>query len=121
MEDEDSIIRYDYRDSIYTGYSDITTIDGCNYTLESNVNWPNWNSNGNCLSKPIRVTWVPKEDVTTYELAMCTTLIYVSHFDKDGITPEKFTELIKDMDPKMFRHFDIEDPNFDGIEWDIIK
>ena len=113
MEDEDSIIGYDYRDSIYSAYS-TATIEAYNYTLDSNDNYLS-------IGKPIRVTWSPKEDITTYELAMCTTLIYMSHFDKDGITPEKFTELIKDMDPKMFRHFDIEDPNFDGTEWDIIK
>ena len=116
MEDEDSIVRYedsiisyDYTNSIYNGYSLATlTSNGIVYGRTP-------------VEVPIKVVWAPKEDVTPYELAMCTTLIFMANFDQDKLTPEKFTELIKDMDPKMLRHFDIDDPNFNGTEWDIIK
>ena len=63
------------------------------------------------------VKWEPKEDITPYEMALCAPLIICTGI----LTIDSLGEMLKDMDPKALRHFRIEDPNFKGVEWDVIK
>lgn len=51
---------------------------------------------------PLTMEWQPKEDITTYELAMCLPFIYSRSF----IMPYE-------IDPSLsyFRHFNIINPN----------
>lgn len=53
------------------------------------------------MQKPIQMTWKPKEDITTYELALCVpyfTRYFVMSWEIDQSLPH-------------FRHFEIFDPN----------
>ena len=65
------------------------------------------------------VEWAPKEDITPYEMALCAPILIYS--GTGILTIAGLGEMIKDMDPKALRHFRIEDPNFKGVEWDVIK
>ena len=65
------------------------------------------------------VKWEPKEDITPYEMALCTPILIYS--GTGILTIPGLGEMLKDMDPKALRHFRIEDPNFKGVEWDVIK
>lgn len=67
-------------------------------------------TNENCIATtyayklliPLQMEWQPKEDITTYELAMCIPYFFRSC----GVMPyEVNTELLH------FRHFKITDPN----------
>jgi len=51
---------------------------------------------------PLQMEWKPKEDITTYELAMCLPYLFRTH----GVMPYEV-----DMDLKHFRHFNITDHN----------
>ncbi len=51
---------------------------------------------------PLEMEWQPKEDITTYELAMCLPYFFRSH----GVMPYEV-----DMELKHFRHFKITDHN----------
>jgi hypothetical protein len=65
------------------------------------------------------VEWAPKEDITPYEMALCAPILIYS--GTGILTIAGLGEMIKDMSPKALRHFRIEDPNFKGAEWDVIK
>ena len=65
------------------------------------------------------VEWAPKEDITPYEMALCVPILIYS--GTGILTIAGLGEMIKDMNPKALRHFRIEDPNFKGAEWDVIK
>jgi len=51
---------------------------------------------------PLEMEWKPKEDITTYELAMCLPYFFRTH----GVMPYEV-----DMELKHFRHFKITDHN----------
>lgn len=51
---------------------------------------------------PLQMEWKPKEDITTYELAMCLPYFFRIH----GVMPYEV-----DMELTHFRHFKITDPN----------
>jgi hypothetical protein len=51
---------------------------------------------------PLQMTWQPKEDITTYELAMRLPYFYRPY----GVVPYEV-----DLSLPHFRHFDIVDPN----------
>lgn len=53
------------------------------------------------FKQPLIFTWNPKEDITTYELALC--LNYINNY---SIYPD-----IINKEDKIFRHFDIINPN----------
>lgn len=56
-----------------------------------------------CLLRPLGISWQPKEDITTYELAMCIPILIMS-----------MTRPIMPYDVKSepyMRHFTIHDPN----------
>ena len=50
---------------------------------------------------PLQMTWKPKEDITTYELAMCLPFLFSGHIMPNDI----------DRSLPHFRHFIIIDPN----------
>ena len=56
----------------------------------------------NRIVYPLQMDWQPKEDITTYELAMCLPYFFRGH----GVMPN-------DIDKSLphFRHFKITDPN----------
>jgi hypothetical protein len=60
------------------------------------------NSTLNILRMPLRMVWKPKEDITTYELAMCLPYLLRQTF----VMPYE----IDKTEPHM-RHFEIHDPN----------
>lgn len=96
-------INYDY-----TGSVDLINPHYSNYTISARL-------------QCVKVIWTPKEDITTYELAKASPLMIASCQGSPLITHDRFGEMIKDMGSKTFRHFDIEDPTFEGVEWDDIK
>lgn len=51
---------------------------------------------------PLQMEWQPKEDITTYELAMCLPYFFRTH----GVMPYEV-----DMELKHFRHFKITNHN----------
>lgn len=51
---------------------------------------------------PLQMKWQPKEDITTYELAMCLPYVFRIH----AVMPYEV-----DMELKHFRHFKIKDHN----------
>jgi hypothetical protein len=51
--------------------------------------------------KPIQMSWQPKEDITTYELALC-----LPYFYRFNIMPYEV-----DLSLPHFRHFEINNPN----------
>ena len=66
------------------------------------ANISNINSTTNILLRPLRMVWKPKEDITTYELAMCLPYLLRQTF----VMPYE----IDKAEPHM-RHFEIHDPN----------
>ena len=54
------------------------------------------------LIMPLQMEWQPKEDITTYELAMCLPYFFRTH----GVMPYEV-----DMELTHFRHFKITDHN----------
>ena len=57
---------------------------------------------GSKLIMPLQMEWQPKEDITTYELAMCLPYFFRTH----GVMPYEV-----DMELTHFRHFKITDHN----------
>jgi len=53
------------------------------------------------IIKHIRMIWKPKEDITTYELALC-----LPYFQRFNIMPLEIDQSLPH-----FRHFEIIDPN----------
>lgn len=53
------------------------------------------------FKQPLIFIWNPKEDITTYELALC-----LNYINNNSIYPENINK-----EDKIFRHFDIIDPN----------
>jgi hypothetical protein len=58
--------------------------------------------NSNQFVLPLQMTWQPKEDITTYELALC--LPYISY--NQSVMPDMI-----DLSQPHFRHFEIINPN----------
>lgn len=56
----------------------------------------------NSMSQPLQLTWRPKEDITTYELAC--SIIFL--FGNRAIMPNEF-----DSSAPYARHFEVNDPN----------
>ena len=54
------------------------------------------------LIQPLQMIWNPKEDITTYELAICLTYIFRPY----SVMPNEV-----DLSHPHFRHFDIINPN----------
>ena len=52
--------------------------------------------------QPLRLSWNPKEDITTYELALCLEFLTFNRF----VMPYDF-----DKDAPYARHFEMYDPN----------
>lgn len=51
---------------------------------------------------PLQMNWQPKEDITTYELAMCLPYFFRNH----GVMPNEVDKTLSH-----FRHFEIIDHN----------
>jgi len=62
------------------------------------------NVNSNQFVLPLEMKWQPKEDITTYELALC--LPYVLYGSTNSIMPDMI-----DLSQPHFRHFEIINPN----------
>jgi|TARA_B110000977_G_scaffold17138_1_gene20870 hypothetical protein len=54
------------------------------------------------IIQPLHLNWNPKEDITTYELALCLNLLLSNR----GVMPYEF-----DKDAPYARHFEMYDPN----------
>jgi hypothetical protein len=54
------------------------------------------------FTQPLKMTWQPREDITTYELAMCLPYLLSNRF----IMPHEVDENLSH-----FRHFFIVNPN----------
>jgi hypothetical protein len=114
-------------DEEMAGYGDL--INGLQFTSNT-ANTGIYNYTGNAAYSNytigarlqcVKVIWTPKEDITTYELAKASPLMIASCHGSELIFYDRFGEMIKDMGSKTLRHFDIEDPNFEGVEWDDVK
>lgn len=56
---------------------------------------------GLIFEQPLQIKWVPKKDITTYELALCLPYLFGTSIMSSAI----------DRTLKHFRHFEITDPN----------
>ena len=66
-------------------------------------NTPDGTINKLQLTKPLQISWEPKEDITTHELALCMPLLIHYH---NGIMPSQI-----DQSEPHLRHFKIIDTN----------
>ena len=124
MEDEEIVGYGDFINGSYLTATTANTANAIIYDYTGNAGGINPNYSNYTIGarlQCVKVIWTPKEDITTYELAKASPLMIASCHGSELITHDRFGEMIKDMGSKTLRHFDIEDPNFEGVEWDDIK
>jgi hypothetical protein len=123
MEDEEITSCYDanYGGIITMPYltANANTITNLGYSDGINPHYSNYTISARLQC--VKVIWTPKEDITTYELAKASPLMIASCQGSPLMTNLRFGVMVKDLDSKTLRHFDIEDPSFEGVEWDVIK